>query len=103
MNDMQDAAAQPAPETLPDVTKGWGSETFALAHPFRFAGLDYRAIVYRVPTGADLAALIEQGAADNRGMALRLCQADAPLLEAMHGSDYAGLMRRMGEFWQGSR
>lgn len=98
--DMQAAADAGA---LKDVSHGWGDETFDLVHPFRFAGLDYRAITYRVPTGADIAAVIRETDGSNRALALRLCAADEPLLNALHGSDYAGLMRRMGEFFTGSR
>ena len=43
--------AQPEALPVPDVTAGWGTDTFALKHPFSFANVVYSGLTLRVPTG----------------------------------------------------
>ena len=88
---------------LPDATKGWGLETFALKHPFLFAGVERREITVRVPTGADIEAYIRLPDRTLRALAEKLADADARVLDALHASDYSRLMSWVGEFLAGTR
>ena len=89
-------------EALPDVSKGWGVEEFPLRHPFRFAGVEYRALSIRTPTGYDIDAFVRGKEATVRGLAQQLVDADAKVLDAMHGADYARLMSQLGKFVAGT-
>ena len=44
----------------------------------------------RVPTGADIEAYIRSPDRGFRALALKLVDADARVLDAMHGADYSG-------------
>ncbi len=88
---------------LPDVTKGWGLETFELKHPHVFRGGERRAIKVRVPTGADIEAYVRSPERGFRALALKLADVDEAAIDGMHGSDYARLMGFVGEFVAGTR
>ncbi len=96
-----DAAGAEKP--LPDATKGWGLESFALKHPFTFRGGERREIAVRVPTGADIEAYVRSPDRGFRVLAVKLADVDAAALDAMHGSDYARLMSFVGEFVAGTK
>lgn len=100
MNDTAAAAEAPAPH---DASAGWGSEAFDLVHPFRFAGMIYAALKIRVPSGADIEAYLAGADTSLRALALRLCDADEKIMAAMHGADYARLLKTVGEFIAGLR
>jgi hypothetical protein len=90
-------------DELVDASKGWGIEEFELRRPFKFAGVEFRALKVRVPTGADIEAYIRSPDRGLRVLALRLVDADAKALDAMHGSDYSRLLASVGEFVAGVR
>jgi hypothetical protein len=97
MTEKKDVAA------LPDVTKGWGLETFALKHPYVFKGGERHEIKVRVPTGADIESYVRSPDRGFRALAVKLADIDEPALDAMHGADYARLMAFVGEFVAGTR
>ncbi len=86
-----------------DASKGWGLEDFELKHPFKFAGMEFKKVSFRVPTGADIEAYINAPVRTFRVLAKTLVDADAKALDAMHGSDYARLMAELGKFVAGVR
>jgi len=86
-----------------DAEKGWGLEDFALKHPFKFAGVEFHKVSIRVPTGADIEAYIKSPDRGLRNLAAKVVDADAKVLDAMHGSDYSRLMSAVGEFVAGVR
>ena len=86
-----------------DADKGWGLEAFALKHPFRFGGVEFKTVEVRVPSGADIEAYIKSPERGLRVLAAKLVDADAKVLDAMHGSDYSRLLAAMGEFIAGVR
>jgi hypothetical protein len=86
-----------------DASKGWGIEDFELRRPFKFAGMEFRKLAIRVPTGADIEAYVKSPDRGLRVLALRLVDADVKVLDAMHGSDYSRLMASVGEFVAGVR
>ena len=88
---------------LPDFTHGWGVETFTLKHPGVFKGGAIREIKVRTPTGADIEAYVRSPERGFRVLALKLADIPEPVLDAMHGSDYARLMGLMGDFVAGTR
>jgi len=90
-------------KALPDASKGWGLEEFKLKHPFKFAGVDYRKFDVRVPTGHDIEAYVRDRSDGLRKFALMLVDADAKVLDAAHGSDYARLLATVGEYLAGVR
>ena len=106
---MTDAAADAAPIARPPAPPphkadfGWGSDSFVLKHPFLFAGMTYSTVTVRVPSGADIAAYLSSDDVTLRALALRLCEADDKILGAMHGADYARLLKHVGEFIAGLR
>ena len=91
-----------ADAALPDVTKGWGLETFALKHPFVFKGGERREIEVRTPTGADIEAFIQAPGRGLRPLAARLANIDEAALDAMHGADYSRLLAFVGKFTAGT-
>jgi hypothetical protein len=93
LSDTSDKAGE-----LPDAGKGWGTEAFPLKKPFKFAGVDYRELTIRVPTGLDIKAYVESRAPGYHELARRLVDADVKVLESMHAADYSRLMRKMGEY-----
>ena len=89
-----------AETALPDASKGWGQETFALRHPFTFAGVERREVKIRVPTGADIQRLwVEaEGRKGFRPLALALAEIDERALDAFHAEDYSRLLAFVGKF-----
>ena len=96
-------AADKADAEIVDAVKGWGLEDFELNHPFRFAGVTFAKFAVRVPTGADIEAYIRSPDRGFRALALKLVDADAKVLDAMHGADYSRLMVELGKFVAGVR
>ena len=88
---------------LRDAATGWGSDTFVLKYPFRFANVDYHALTLRIPSGADMQAFLDGTDTSNRALVLRLAEADKLLIDAMHGSDFARLMIDVGKYVTGAR
>jgi hypothetical protein len=95
--------AEDRKDELVDASKGWGLEDFELKHPFKFAGVEFRKFAFRVPTGADIEAYIRSPDRGFRALALKLVDADAKALDAMHGADYSRLMAELGKFVAGVR
>jgi len=88
---------------LVDASKGWGLEDFTLKHPFSFAGQEFRKFDVRVPTGADIEAFIRGKESSVRSLVDLLVDADAKVLNAMHGADYSRLLKFVGKFLADSR
>lgn len=86
-----------------DASKGWGSEDFKLNHPFKFAGVEFRQFSFRVPTGADIDAYLNSTDRGLRTFATKIVDTDPKVLDAMHGGDYARLLKTVGEFVAGVR
>lgn len=86
-----------------DASKGWGLEDFPLKHPFRFAGVEFSKFSFRVPTGGDIDAYLNATDRGLRSFATRIVDADPKVLDAMHGGDYARLLKTVGEFVAGAR
>ena len=86
-----------------DASKGWGLEDFELKRPFKFAGQSFVKLSLRVPTGADIEFYVRSPDRGFRALALKIVDADAKILDAMHGSDYSRLMAAVGEFVAGVR
>jgi hypothetical protein len=95
--------AEDKKQDLVDAEKGWGLEDFDVNHPFKFAGVEFRKLAIRVPTGADIEAYIRSPDRGFRMLALKLVDADAKVLDAMHGADYSRLMAELGKFVAGVR
>ncbi|MGD0642500.1 MAG: phage tail assembly protein [Roseiarcus sp.] len=86
-----------------DASKGWGLEDFPLKHPFKFAGVEFRKFSFRVPSGAEIEAYIKSPDRGLRVLAASVVDADAKVLDAMHGGDYSRLMAELGKFVAGVR
>jgi hypothetical protein len=99
----EDKKAEDKKQEITDAEKGWGLEDFELNHPFKFAGVEFRKLAVRVPTGADIEAYIRSPDRGFRALALKLADADAKVLDAMHGADYSRLMAELGKFVAGVR
>jgi len=99
----EDKKAEDKKQEITDAEKGWGLEDFELNHPFKFAGVEFRKLAVRVPTGADIEAYIRSPDRGFRALALKLVDADAKVLDAMHGADYSRLMAELGKFVAGVR
>jgi len=99
----EDKKAEDKKQEITDAEKGWGLEDFELNHPFKFAGVEFRKLAVRVPTGADIEAYIRSPDRGFRALALKLADADDKVLDAMHGADYSRLMAELGKFVAGVR
>ncbi len=102
---MSDDDKATAPQVLDfdaDKTASWGAEDVELLHPFRLAGVVYDKVSFRTPSGRDVARHIE-GRAGLRAFIESLAELDAKVFDVMHGSDYARLVARAGEYLAGVR
>jgi len=79
----EDKKAEDKKQEITDAEKGWGLEDFELNHPFKFAGVEFRKLAVRVPTGADIEAYIRSPDRGFRALALKLADADAKVLDAI--------------------
>lgn len=94
----------PAPPVPVDLSQGgWGDDDLDLKRPFIFAGATYTVLKIRVPSGRDLEAYYAASDRTLRALALRLLTVDEKVLDAMHASDYARLIGRVGEYAAGVR
>ena len=87
------AAAPAAPATVVDFDQGgvWGSETIALAYPFKAQGVTYSWMTMRIPSGttANWAA----NNFDRVGLAAALTGLDPFVLKIMRAEDFRKIMK----------
>jgi len=80
-----------------DAGQNWGSETIALNHPFKLAGVTYTQIVIRAASGNDVANYV----AGDTGVvkfAVMLTGVPELVLRALHAEDYKIVARKVAGF-----
>ena len=93
------AAAPAAPATVVDFDQGgvWGSETIALAYPFKAQGVTYSCMTMRIPSGNDLANWAANNF-DRVGLAAALTGLDPFVLKIMRAEDFRKIMKWVASF-----
>ncbi len=92
-------AAPAAPATVVDFDQGgvWGSETIALAYPFKAQGVTYSCMTMRIPSGNDLANWAANNF-DRVGLAAALTGLDPFVLKIMRAEDFRKIMKWVASF-----
>ncbi len=93
------ADAPAAPATVVDFDQGgvWGSETIALAYPFKAQGVTYSCMTMRIPSGNDLANWAANNF-DRVGLAAALTGLDPFVLKIMRAEDFRKIMKWVASF-----
>ena len=88
-----------APATVVDFDQGgvWGSETIALAYPFKAQGVTYSCMTMRIPSGNDLANWAANNF-DRVGLAAALTGLDPFVLKIMRAEDFRKIMKWVASF-----
>lgn len=83
-----------------DQAATWGKEEFPLLHPFKFSGVIYDKLTFRVPSGADVMRFV--GArAKPADILLDLASIDEKVIAKMRGNDYGRALAKVGEYLAG--